>query len=224
MTLNRASRKEADTRLSVLKKQVSLQVFTQRFEDFPCREARTAAEELAEATSRLSVEINEMSECGDLVRKFKIDSPPAAVVSSKGAPDLILYGAPTGYALVVLLDALTAVGAPSDFKDDLLDALKSPSLDGLRAMRRLDLVVSRRDPAAADAAAALWRVAAADFALGERLRILPAVRVVEDFPSWAVKTGGATAPMLLLDEQPVLPWPFVDLDIVALPTAAVSGV
>lgn len=222
MTLNRASRKEADTRLSALRKQVSLQVFTLKYEDAACREARTAAEELAEATSRLSVEIDDCAECGDLVRKFRIDAPPALVAAAKGAPDLRLYGVPTGYALIALLEALTAVGAPLEFKSELVDAIKDPALDGLRATRRLDLVVSRRESATADAAAFLWRVAAADFALGERLRIVCSVRVAEDFPFWACRAG--SSPALLVDGVPALSWPFTDLDIVSLPALRASGV
>jgi len=224
MTLNRASRKEADTRLAALRKQVALQVFTLKYEDGACREARTAAEELAEATSRLSVEINDASECGDLVRKYHVDAPPALVATAKGSPDLRLYGVPTGYALIALLEALTTIGAPIDFKSELVDAIKDPAWDGLRTMRQLDLVVSRRAVATADAAAFLWRVAAADYALGERLRILVSLRVIEDFPFWAVKTCGRPAPVLLVDGIPALSWPFTDLDIVALPTGHASSV
>jgi hypothetical protein len=217
MTLNRASRKEADTRLSLLRKQVSLQVFTLAFEDSACRETRTAAEELAETTSRLSVEINIAGETGDLMRKFRVDGVPALVASAKEAPDLRVYGTPTGYALPALLDAMVAVGTPADPKSELKASIESAAAGGPRASVRLDLIVSRRDPSCAEAAAALWRVAVADRAAGDPLRIVPSLRIVEDFPFWAASVPAGSplggAPFLLIDGADPLPWPFTDAGI-----------
>ena len=219
MTLNRASRKEADTRLAALRKQVSLHVFTLRFEDAVCRETRSAAEELAETTSRLSVEINEAGESGDLLRKFRVDAFPAIVVFAKDAPDLFVYGTPTAYALPALLDALLAVGAPFDPKSELPKQIHSAAAGKQRPFARVDLVASRRDPACEEAVSALWRVAAADHIAGDPLRLLPSLRIIEDFPHWArsapddVPSGGT--PFLLIDGKPSLVWPFADTDIVA---------
>ena len=218
MTLNRASRKEAGIRLSVLRKQVSLQVFTLGFEDSVCRETRTAAEELAETSSRLSVEINVAAESGDLMRKFRVDGLPSLVVSAKDAPDMRVYGAPTGYALSALLNALVAAGTPQDPKSELKASIDSSVPGKPRSSVRLDLVLSRRDPFCADAAAALWRVAAADHAAGTPLRIVPSVRILEDFPLWTafsppvLPLGGA--PYLLIDGTDSMLWPFTDADIV----------
>lgn len=219
MTLNRASRKEADTRLAALRKQVALQVFTLRFEDLTCRETRTAAEELAETTSRLSVEINTSSECGDLLRKYRVDAMPALVVSAKDAPDLRLYGAPTAYALSALLDALVSAGAPVDPKSPLLAAIKGSVIDKDRPFVHVDLVASRRDPFCAEAASALWRVAAAAHASGGSLRLITSLRIVEDFPFWATAApeslprGGT--PFLLIEGRDALVWPFADSDILS---------
>lgn len=218
MTLNRASRKEADARLAALRKQISLQVFTLGFEDAACREARTAAEELAETTSRLSVEINIAGETGDLMRKYRVDGVPALVVSAKDAPDLRVYGAPTAYALSALLDAVIAVGTPFDPNSDLAKLVGSPLAGEPRPSTRLDLVVSRRDPLCAEAASALWRVSMADRISGGPLRLVPSLRIVEDFPLWTafapapLPLGGA--PFLLIDGSDALVWPFTDADIV----------
>lgn len=224
MTLNRVSRRESEDRLSSLRKQVSLEVFTIRYEDSVCREARTAAEELAEVSSRLSVEINDCTECGDLVRKHRVDSTPALVASAKGAPDLRVYGAPTGYGLIALLEALTTIGAPLEFKTELLQGIKVAGGKILHSARHLDLVASRRDPATAEAAAVLWRFAAADFSLGEPLRTVCSIRIVEDFPLWACRDGATHFPALLVDGTFALAWPFNDLDIVSLPSVAPSSV
>ena len=219
MTLNRASKKEADARLSLLRKQVSLHVFTLRFEDSACREARSAAEELAETTNRLSVEIDDAAECGDLLRKFRIDALPAIVAEAKNAPDLRLYGAPTGYGLIALLDALTAVGGNAEPRPDLFDAVSAAAGGGIRSSVHVDLIGSRRSAATVEAAAALWRVACADQAGGGHLRLVAALRLIEDFPLWSASAPPDAArealPFLLLDGRAVLSWPFADTDIAA---------
>ncbi len=219
MALNRASRKEADSRLGLLKKQVSLQVFTLRFEDSACREARAVAEELAEATSRLSVEISDASVAGDLLRKFRIDAAPALVVSAKDAPDLRLYGVPTANALPALLDALVHAGSPIDPRSPLSAAARAAAGSAARSAVHLDLVVSRRSHFCAESAGALWRAAAANHAAGDPLRIVAAVRIVEDFPlfSAAAPPGAfaASSPFLLVDGKSTLEWPFTDADILS---------
>jgi hypothetical protein len=218
MTLNRASRKEADARLSLLRKPVTLHVFTLRFEDSACRETRTAAEELAEATSRLSVEIDEAAESGDLLRKYRVESFPSIVVAAKDAPDLRVYGAPTSYGLVALLEALTLVGTPLDPKTPLDSSVREAAGKGPRSAVRLDIVGSRRMSVTAEASAALWRVACADFAAGGPFRTVASLRIIEDFPHWAALAPPESAqdgrPFLLVDGAAVLAWPFADQDII----------
>jgi len=224
MVLNRASRKEADARLSALRRQVSLQVFTLRYEDATCREARQAAEELAEATSRLSVEISDALESGDLLRKYRVDTPPSLVATAKGAPELRIYGIPTAYALIALLDALVALGAPSEPKAELIESFEAACGDQRECSGvRLDLVVSRRDHATVEAAAALWRVAFAARALEDAPKPVVALRLVEDFPNWAVRAEALSLPALLVDGKPRLAWPFTDMDIAAALSAAVQA-
>ncbi len=205
--------------MSALRKQVFLQVFTLRFEDSSCRETRTAAEELAETTSRLSVQINEAGESGDLLRKYRVDALPSLVVSAKDSPDLRVYGAPTGHALTALLDALVAVGAPPDPKS-MLPAAVAEAIGGKqRGSVHADLVASRRDPACPEAAAALWRVAVADHLSGGLLRIVPALRIVEDFPFWVSSAPTSMpargTPFLLMDGAAGPVWPFSDIDLLA---------
>lgn len=214
MVLNRVSRKEADARLAALRRQVSLQVFTLRYEDGVCREARQAAEELAEATSRLSVEISDALESGDLLRKYRVDSLPALVATAKGGPELRIYGVPTGFALISLLDAIVSLGAPQEPKAELLDTFEAACGDRRECSGvRLDLVVSRREHATVEAAAALWRVAFAAGAVEDAPKAVAAIRIVEDLPQWVVRASSLTLPALLVEGAPTLSWPFSDVEI-----------
>jgi hypothetical protein len=213
--LNRASRKEADIRLQSLRRQVLLHAFTTRLEDGTCREARQAAGELAETTSRLSVEISDATECGDLLRKFRVDAVPVLVATAKDAPEYRLYGVPLSYALVILLDALASLGNSAEPKDELVSILSGAVGRGDRSSTssKLDLVVSRRDPAGVEAAAALHRVALASAWADRSPHVVSAVRVVEDFPLWTALIGGSVGPTVFLDGKPVHSWPFADTDL-----------
>jgi len=215
MTLNRASKKEAETRFAALRKQVSLHVFTLRFEDSLCRESRTAAEELAESTSRLSVEISDAMESGDLLRKYRVDSPPALVVSAKDVPDLRLYGAPTGYALPALLEAIVMAGSFLELKEELVESARLAISDRDRAAPRLDLLVSRHEASCLEASGALWRSVFAERLSGTPRQSVASVRIVEDFPHWALRSDNGRIPVLLVDGAPILHWPFTDMAIIA---------
>lgn len=213
MVLNRLSKKEAETRLSKLRRAVSLQVFTLRFEDAACREVRQTAEELAETTSRLAVEIHDVWESGDLLRKYRIDSPAALVIAARGAPELRIYGAPLCYAFPALLDALLAVAQPPEPRKDLLEVFASSGSKPDAASRSIavDLVCSRRDFSTVEALAALVRSAGAALACEDAPSLLVSVRIAEDFPLWAARSS--VLPALLIDSEKALSWPFTDTDI-----------
>ncbi|GAB1482381.1 hypothetical protein MASR2M78_11960 [Treponema sp.] len=210
MVLNRASKKEADARLSALRKAVSLQVFTLRYEDTACRETRGVAEELAETTSRLSVEINDVLESGDLVRRYRVDAIPAIVATAKEAPELCIYGVPTAFGLLALLEGIVALGAPKEPGEGLMDQLSESKV---RPGLRVDLVCSRRDQACAEAASALWRVAFASRYAVETVQPIFSLRILEDNPHFI--HGHKSLPTLLTDGKPSLVWPFADTDIAA---------
>ncbi len=218
MVLNRATRKEAENRLSALRRQVFLHVFSHRFEDGVCRELRQAAEELAEASRRLSVEISDASESGDLLRKFRIDSIPALVATGKDMPEFRIYGLPLAYAFPALLDALLAVGAAVEPKQELVELLEQAGAAGRQSVR-LDLVLSRHESTCGEAAAALWRAVAAERAAGSS-RSVPSLRILEDAPQWAVQAGSGAFPTLLADGKRLLTWPFTDADIAVAMTGS----
>ncbi len=216
MVLNRAAKREAESRLRLLRKVVTLEVFTLRFEDSVCRETRQAAEELAELSSRLAVEVSDASESGDLLRRYRVDAIPCLTVTAKDSPEYRLYGVPLGYALISLLDAINVAGGLSEPKPELVTACAE--LQTLSHSPRLDLVLSRRAGVSAEASATLWRVVQALRAAKTVPEPVASVRLAEDFPIWAASRASSSAanPVLFLNEEPALAWPFIDLDIVAL--------
>jgi len=219
MVLNRASRKEAERRFAALHKPVTIHVFTHRFEDAACRETRQVAEELAETSNRLSVEINEATSAGDLLRKYRIDSVPALVVTGKDMPELRAYGVPLAYGFDAFLDAILTVASPMEVEDALAEKLSVPrsaaaAADGVvHAGVHVDLVASRRDPAVAEAAVALWRLAAAERAVVGSVRLVPALRIAEDCAPWVVAAGSGAFPAVLVGGKRVLSWPFTEMDL-----------
>lgn len=213
MVLNRASRKEADLKLGTLRKQVSIHVFSHRFEDGICREVRQMAEELAEASSRLSVEINDAYESGDLLRKFRVDAIPALVVTAKDQGELRIYGLPLAYAYTGFLEAITLIGSPGDPKSELMDCFTSlGNVSQVHQAIHVDLVISRHELYSSDAAIALWRTVMAEKAAGQGC-IVAALRIAEDCPYWAVQSKGESSPVFFVDGVQALSWPFTDMEI-----------
>lgn len=218
MVLNRACRREADSRLSALRKQITLQMFTHRFEDAECRETRQLTQELAEVSSRISVEINEATESGDLLRKYRVDSLPALVVCAKAVPELRIYGLPLVYAFTVLLDSICTAGMPGEAKENLCELLSEPdSVDKYDSSKHstlhLELLCSRRDSALIEAAAALLRVVYAEYQTSDSPKICASIRILENELSCALSNNDKKLPVLLLNGKAGLDWPFSDHDI-----------
>lgn len=218
MVLNRVCRREADSRLSTLRKQITLQMFTHRFEDAECRETRQLAQELAEASSRISVEINEATESGDLLRKYRVDSLPAMVVTAKAVPELRLYGLPLVYAFTVLLDSICTAGTSSEPKEDLFelfscqDAAASYNASKHSTIH-LELLGSRRDASLVEAASAVLRVVHAEYQGADSPKICASIRILENELSRVLPYGAGNFPAILLNGTIKLVWPFTDREI-----------
>lgn len=221
MILNRTARKEAESRLARLRKQVSIHVFTYGLEDSTCRETRLLAEELAELTNRLSVEINDASESGDLIRKFRLDALPALVITGKDMPELRIYGAPLVYGFDALLDGISHIGTPGEPKSEYVDrieALDAEVDEALSQGKRQatifgDLVLSRRDTAAPEAADLLWRTALAEWLVHHPVsRLALGIRFIEDFPFLSIPSGTSGIPALVKNKRTALAWPFSELE------------
>lgn len=210
MVLNRAARKEADLRLGQLRRSVSIHVFTHRFEDSLSREVRQLAEELAELSSRVSVEISEATESGDLLRKFRLDTIPALVLTTKDAPEIRVYGLPLVYGFDLLLDILLGLGSLVEPKQELVNFLKNHEGQAPRAPVPMDLIISRYQAASIEAAAALWRLVKAEKAGLGTDHSIASIRIVEDFPHWIHRSDALHLPCLYMESGQTLSWPFTD--------------
>ena len=217
MVLNRASKKEAENRFSALRKQVVIHVFTHRFEDSLCRETRQLAEELAESSSRITVEINDALESGDLLRKYRVDSIPAMVVTGKDAPECRIYGIPLAYAFPVLLDAVALVGTSIEPKPELVELFRAhgegEDEPSNASAHSVDLLVSRREASCVEASAAFWRAILAERRCIGSSFLVGSIRIAEDFPRWSIQDDIGAFPLLLVGGKRVLSWPFADIEI-----------
>ncbi len=100
-----------------LTKPVKLLLFTQEFECMYCRETRQIAEELAELSPLLSVEVHDFAAEKALADAYDIDKIPAIAVlgagqNGEGDKDygIRFFGIPSGYEFVSLLEAIKLVG------------------------------------------------------------------------------------------------------------------
>lgn len=200
----------ADLRLGQLRRSVSIHVFTHRFEDSLSREVRQLAEELAEISSRISVEISEATESGDLLRKYRLDTIPALVLSTKDAPEVRMYGLPLVYGFDLLLDILLGLGSLAEPKEDLLNYLKEHEDKAPRSSVSMDLLISRYQASSIEAAAALWRLIKAEKAGLGTDHSIASIRIVEDFPHWIHRSDADHLPCLYLESGETISWPFTD--------------
>ena len=116
---------------------VKLVMFSQEFECMYCRETRQILEELAELSPLVSVEVYDFVRDQALAGQYGVDKIPATLVQRAGldgAADrdygIRLYGIPSGYEFVSLLEAIKLVGggqvALSQATLDKLAALDQP--------------------------------------------------------------------------------------------------
>jgi glutaredoxin-like protein len=177
MLLTRETRREVETRFSVLKKPVTLSVFTQGMECQSCRETRSICEELAEITPKLAVDVNDFREDRNLVDKFGIERIPAIAIVGKDDFRVRLYGTPTGYVFDSLLEIIRMISIE---KIALADETKA-FLDSLDSRVAIKVISSSTCPNCLPAVEL-----AARFAMYSP-RIFADIVSIDDFPWLAVK-------------------------------------
>lgn len=109
--LSRDVRKTVEREFTQLKRQVSIELFTQEMECSSCREERQLMEELAEMTSRITVNVSDFLANGSLVRKYEVERVPVAVVVSKQETAVRFYGIPSGYEFQALMETVKAASS-----------------------------------------------------------------------------------------------------------------
>jgi glutaredoxin-like protein len=103
-----------------LQRPVKLVVFTQEFECQYCRETRQIAEEVADLSDQISIEVYDLVEDKEIAEQYNIDKIPATIVMVGGDEvpasagkdyGIRYYGIPSGYEFSSLIHDILMVGA-----------------------------------------------------------------------------------------------------------------
>ncbi|MFN2122947.1 MAG: protein disulfide oxidoreductase [Candidatus Promineifilaceae bacterium] len=97
-----------------LQRPVKLVVFTQEFECQYCRETRQIAEEVADLSDQISLEVYDYVADKEIAEQYNIDKIPATIVMAGGEEPLDYgiryYGIPSGYEFSSLIHDILMVG------------------------------------------------------------------------------------------------------------------
>ncbi len=106
-------REEVKREFAGLSGKVKLLVFTQEFECDYCAETRALAEELAQISEKIEVEVHDLLGSKAVAEKYGIDKIPAIVVLGEGDRDygIRFFGVPAGYEFSSLLEAIKMISS-----------------------------------------------------------------------------------------------------------------
>jgi glutaredoxin-like protein len=98
-----------------LTRPVKLVVFTQTFECDYCRETRQIAEEIAELSPKISIEVHDFVAQKELAAQYGVEQIPATVILLGGDKPkdygIHYYGIPAGYEFTSLIQDILMVGS-----------------------------------------------------------------------------------------------------------------
>jgi alkyl hydroperoxide reductase subunit AhpF len=191
MVISRELKRDVEKQLSLMKRQVTLEVFTQEPEGGVCRETRELAETLAEISSRIQVEVSDFLGSGDLVRKNGIDKIPAIVVSSRERGSAKFFGAPNGYCFTALIEAIKLAGSGNH---TLAEETRA-AMEGLKGEFRIEVFTCPTCAHGLQMSAIAQR-----FSLHTD-RILEETISLTDFPWFAAKYGISSLPYTVINEK-----------------------
>ena len=132
--LNDEIREQVRTEFKSLTGPVKLVMFTQSIECQYCTETRDLAQEMAELSDKIEIEVYDFTRDAEVVEEFGIDKIPALAVVRGGAEPkdygIRLYGIPSGYEFSTLIEDIVMVssgesGLSQQTKDELA-ALTKP--------------------------------------------------------------------------------------------------
>jgi len=118
--------------LSAVTTPVTLRMFTQEFECGYCKETRQIAEEVADLSDKVTVEIADFVANKDLAESLNIDKIPAIAVQGETGQDygIRFFGIPSGYEFTSLLESIILVGTGAfeltENTRTFLDSLEDP--------------------------------------------------------------------------------------------------
>lgn len=118
--------------LAAVQSPVTIHMFTQEFECAYCKETRQIAEEVAELSDQVTLQVHDFIEDQALAEEMGIDKIPALAIHGENDRDfgIRFYGIPSGYEFTSLLEAILAVGTGENELDastlEFLESIESP--------------------------------------------------------------------------------------------------
>jgi len=126
MMLNDKVRDQVKKKFETLKNPVKLIIFTQEFECDYCHDARSLAEELAELSDKVRVEVYDFQQDPEKTQAYRIDKIPAIVVEGEKDYGVRYFGVPGGYEFSSLLESVRLVSeGKADISEDTKKFLDS---------------------------------------------------------------------------------------------------
>jgi glutaredoxin-like protein len=124
--LDKKTAEQVKEELAGLTEPVRLVVFTQEFECAYCKENRQLAEEIAQLSELVKIDVYNFVTDKDKAEELNIDKIPAIAVIGSEDHGIRFYGIPAGYEFTSLLQAIKTLGTgKSPFGDELVEDLKS---------------------------------------------------------------------------------------------------
>lgn len=189
--LSRDTKKRVEVELKELKRAVPIEVFTQEFESPACKESRLLAEELAEITMKVSVNVSDFVGSGSLVRKHEVERIPTIVLASRDSAQIRFAGSISGYILPSFISALKTA---STDKTVLAEASIS-FLENLQKDIYLKVFVVSSCPLCQTICLPVIRLALAN-------RLIHAEIInLEQYPQLAVRYGVSGVPLVLVNNE-----------------------
>ncbi len=133
---------QLQTALKGLTNPVRLIVFTQEMECQFCRENRQLAEELAQTSEQIKLEVYDFLQDKEQVAQFQVERVPALIVAGEKDYGIRFYGVPAGYEFTSLLNAIQLIGK----QDSGLKPLTRERLKTLNQPVRIDVFVTLTCP------------------------------------------------------------------------------
>jgi len=112
--------------LSAVTSPVTLKLFTQEFECGYCKETHQIAEEIAELSDHVTLEVHDLVSDSAEAETYRVDKIPAIAVLGEDGQDygIRFYGIPSGYEFTSLLESILMVGTQQiDLSKSTLDYL-----------------------------------------------------------------------------------------------------
>jgi len=130
--MDKETQNQVSELLAAVTSPVVLHMFTQDFECGYCKETRQIAEEVAELSDKVTVEVHDFVDEKDLADAMQVDKIPAIAVQGADGTGygIRFFGIPSGYEFTSLLESIILVGSGALHLEqetrDFIDSLEQP--------------------------------------------------------------------------------------------------